>query len=175
MAPARRSLLGRLKSLISAETLLQFVKVVLSGGAATVLYFALLNLVRFGVGWSSFWSVTVAFVAATLVNYLLNRRWSFRLSFKVNPCETAAFFLINMSAWAITVLIVQVSESLFGPLGPLGLNLTNLVADGILIVPKFLAYKHMVFKRSLKETATTSATQEPLPTDSPGPLPTAET
>jgi putative flippase GtrA len=132
------------------ETILQFTKVVASGGASTFVYFAFLNLLRFGLGWTSFWSVTGAWVIATGSNYVLNRYWSFRLRGKGTAAETGAFYIVSLGAWAATVGIVQLAEARFGPLGPLGLNLTNIFADAVLLIPKFVAFRQLVFRRSLR-------------------------
>ena len=145
------SLMRSYRSFLTRETVIQFLKVGASGGASTLLYFAVLNLLRFGIGWPSFWSVTGAWTLATAANYWLNRHWTFRLQDKGTPTETGAFYIVSLAAWALTVGIVQLSESTFGPLGPLGLNLTNLVVDGLLLVPKFVAYRRLVFDRSLQQ------------------------
>lgn len=145
---------------LSRETLRQFVKVVISGGLSTLVYFAFLNLLRFGVGWSSFWSVTGAFIVATGLNYLLNRKWSFQLTDQARVAETGAFYIVSIGAWAMTVLIVQTSEHFFGPLGPLGLNVTSIFADGVIFVPKFIAFKHLVFRRSLRLQAAERASAQ---------------
>lgn len=107
------------RSYLDRETIGQLFRVVISGGASTIVYFAFLNLLRFGVGWSSFWSVTGAWIVATGSNYLLNRHWSFRLKDRGTSAETGAFYIVSLGAWAATVGIVELSEHLFGPLGPL--------------------------------------------------------
>ncbi|MDH3498775.1 MAG: GtrA family protein [Acidimicrobiia bacterium] len=144
---------GYLKSFLTRKALGQIIRVGLIGGFNTIVYFVVLNIMRWSVGFSSFWSVTVAFAVGTAFSYVMNRRWSFQIADGSvgNVRESASFFIVNVVAWATTAFVVQVAEGLWGPLGPIGLNAAAVVATGFVILPKFAAYRDVVFKRSLEQ------------------------
>ena len=50
-----------LASFATRETMGQFIRMAVIGVFNTVTYFALFNLFRFAVGWTTFWSVTGCF------------------------------------------------------------------------------------------------------------------
>ncbi|MGH8874212.1 MAG: hypothetical protein ACRDVM_03030, partial [Acidimicrobiia bacterium] len=79
-----------------------------------------------------------------------NRRWSFRIrQGRVSAGEGGSFFVVNFAAMAVTAVIVKGAELTFPGLGVLGYNLANLVAAGGILLPKFAAYRDVVFRRSL--------------------------
>ncbi len=137
------------RTFFNRKTLGQVVRVGLIGGFNTIVYFAILNVALTWLG--GFWSVTIAFVLATGLSYVLNRRWSFQIADGSvgNAKETSKFFLVNLAAWAVTVLILGLADLRWGPLSRLATNLASVVATGLVIVPKFAAYRDVVFKSSL--------------------------
>ncbi len=138
-----------LRTFFNRKTLGQVVRVGLIGGFNTLVYFAILNV---ALTWlTGFWSVTIAFVLATGLSYVLNRRWSFRIADGSvgNARETSKFFLVNLAAWAVTVIVLELADRKWGPLSRIGTNLASVVATGLVIIPKFAAYRDVVFKRSL--------------------------
>ena len=139
-----------LKTFLSREAAGQFFRLGLIGGINTLVFFSLLNVFRWGVGLSSFWSVTFAFGLATALSYVLNRRWTFRLKDGYGTLkESASFYLINLAAWAVTAGMVQFGEWWFGPLDPLQLNAVSVLATIIILIPKFAGYRDVVFRQSL--------------------------
>ena len=64
-----------LKSFLNREGAEQLVKLALIGFVNTAVYFAMLNLLR-SLSVSLIWRTTISFAVATLVSYLLNRRWT---------------------------------------------------------------------------------------------------
>ena len=142
-----------LKSFLTKEALGQIIRVGLIGGFNTLVYFIILNIMRWTVGLTSFWAVTVAFAGATALSYVLNRRWSFQIADGSvgSMRESATFFVVNIVAWAATAVVVQYSERTWGPLGPVGLNAAAVVATAFVILPKFAAYRDVVFRRSLDQ------------------------
>ena len=139
-----------LKSFLTAETAGQFAKAGLVGVANTVVTFLIFNAGR-ALGASVFWSVTFGWIVATLMSYVLNRRWSFQLTDGgENARETVRFALINLVAWAATVGLMAVAERMF-ELNRLGENLALLVVSGIVLLPKFASYRDIVFRRALDE------------------------
>jgi putative flippase GtrA len=140
-----------LRSFLTKEAFGQFIRLSLIGGLNTLVYFLLLNVFRWVVHVSAFWSVTFAFALATAMSYVLNRRWTFKLKDgRLSVRETAWFYLVNVIAWALTVAIVKLAESMLGELGPLALNAANIVATLIILIPKFAGYRDVVFGEALR-------------------------
>ena len=149
-----------LKSLFTPEAMVQLVKVGLVGVVNTVVSFTLFNVflivlggtktVDEGFNWEQFWSIALSFLIATFVSYVLNRRWTFRLS---EPGEirreTANFVAINVVAWAVTQGVVGGADWLWGPLTRLEQNFFYLLAAALIIVPKFAGYRDIVFRRAI--------------------------
>jgi len=149
-----------LRSFLNRESAGQFMRLAVIGGLNTVVYFILLNVFRFAVGLSSFWSVTWGFILATAMSYVLNRRWTFRLKEGSGSIrETVWFYAINLAAWGTTVAVVKVAEWIFGDLGPLELNLANIVATGFILLPKFAGYRDLVFGKALRKKRETSPSE----------------
>lgn len=142
-----------LKSFMNRDAATQFVKVGMVGVLNTILYFVLFNIFReFGIGLVA--SVTLAFAAATLFSYLVNRRWTFRIvSASPSIAEGSKFYVVNIVAWAVTVAVVLAADWLFGPLSRLGENIANVVAAGLILLPKFASYRDLVFRRSIDAEA----------------------
>jgi putative flippase GtrA len=141
-----------LQSLVTREARGQFLRLGLIGGLNTVVYFVLLNLSFSVVGLSDFWSVTWAFVVATGLSYVLNRRWTFQIKEgKGYLRESLVFYAVNLAAWAATVGLVELAETVFGTSTALQINLASLVATGIILIPKFASYRDLVFKKALTE------------------------
>lgn len=109
----------------------------------------LLNVFLIPLG--RFWAVTAAFVLATAMSYVLNRRWSFQIADGSvgSARESASFFVVNLAAWGVTVIILEVANGIWGPLSRVEVNLAAVVAAGLIVLPKFAAYRDVVFKKSL--------------------------
>jgi putative flippase GtrA len=140
-----------LRTFANRETARQFVSVGVIGALNTVVDFGLFNVLR-AVDIPRNWAITVAFATATFVSYLLNRRVSFRLTDgKVSLRETVHFYAINVAAWAVTLLVVEVADALYGPLSILGENVAKVAAVVIVLIPKFAGYRDIVFRRALDD------------------------
>lgn len=139
------------------EALRQLLKVGLVGVANTVATFTVFNVARTaGLGVTG--SLAIAFTLATLMSYVLNRRWSFRLNDGgENLSETWKFFAINVVAWAVTESLMRVADAWLGPLSRLGENAALLVISGMILLPKFIGYREGVFGRALREDAAENA------------------
>jgi putative flippase GtrA len=130
----------------------QFFRLGLIGGLNTVVYFVLLNVLFTVVGLSDFWSVTWAFVLATALSYMLNRRWTFQIKEgRGSIRETLVFYVVNLVAWAATVGMVELAEAIFGTSTALQINLASLAATALILIPKFASYRDVVFKKALGE------------------------
>ena len=142
-----------LQMFTSRETAVQFLKVGLVGVANTVATFAVFNIAR-SAGLGVTGSLAIAFTLATLMSYVLNRRWSFRLNDSgENFTETWKFFAINVVAWAITEGLMRVAQAWLGPLSRLGENVALLAISGLILLPKFIGYREGVFGHALREDA----------------------
>lgn len=120
------------------------------GVVNTIIDFGLFNLFR-ALGWGLYVALTVAFVLATAVSFVLNRRITFGMAASgARPEEGIGFLVLNVVALAATAGIVWAAESLFGPLTPLGENLAKIVAALVILLPKFAALRDVVFRRALR-------------------------
>ncbi len=148
------------KSLFTPEAMVQLVKVGLVGVVNTIVSFTLFNVflivlggtktVDEGFNWEQFWSIALSFLIATFVSYVLNRRWTFRLSEPGETRrETANFVAINVAAWAVTQGVVGGADWLWGPLTRLEQNFFYLLAAALIIIPKFAGYRDIVFRRAI--------------------------
>jgi putative flippase GtrA len=144
-----------LKSFQNKDTAVQVVKLGLIGGFNTIVTLAFANLFKFGAGMRSEWAVSLAWVIGTLLSYVLNRTWTFSLSpAGASVKETSHFFVVNAAAWALTVGIVKVAEWWLGELDGWSFNAAQLLAAAIIVIPKFAAYRDVVFRRSLDKAGT---------------------
>lgn len=140
-----------LGSFLNGESARQFVMMVVIGVVNTVVDFGLVN-VLYRLGWNAYVSVTVAFVIATAVSYLLNRRFTFGLSARgMSAREGITFMFVNLAALLVTYAAVWAAERWFGPLDQTRLNIAKLVATAVILIPKFAGYRDLVFKRALRE------------------------
>ncbi len=138
-----------LKTFRNRESFQQLVKLAIIGVVNTVVDFALFNVFRAN-GVALVPSLILAFTLATLVSYVLNRLWTFKIKHgKGLTRESLAFLLVNAVALAATVGMVQVADVLFGPLSRFGENVAKLVAGGVITFPKLAGFRDLVFKRSL--------------------------
>jgi putative flippase GtrA len=129
----------------------QLVKVSVIGVANTVASFLLFNVFLW-LGWSSVWSVTVAFAVTTFMSYLLNRAWTFELADgRGSGRETLHFYGVNIAAWAATAGTMWVAEAGFGPLTRIQANAVYLAVSLLILLPKFASYRDVVFGRALGE------------------------
>lgn len=140
-----------LKSFATRESARQVMVMGVIGVVNTIVDFALFNVFRW-LGWQLYVALTVAFVLATGVSFILNRRITFGMrATGARAGEGVGFLVLNVVALAATAGIVWAAESLFGPLTPLGENLAKLVAAFVILLPKFAALRDVVFRKALAE------------------------
>lgn len=138
-----------IRRLLAKESTSQIARLATIGALNTVNYFIMLNVLR-SAGVSLFVAVTVAFAVATFISYVLNRRWTFGLDESSGGAgETLRFYLVNVAAWAMTVAVIWLADQLFGPMNRLGENLASVVASALILVPKFLSYRQLVFGKAI--------------------------
>ncbi len=146
-----------LRSFLTREALWQFMRMVGIGLINTVVDFSLLNVFFAVLGWSELMSVTVALVIASLVAYVLNRRFTFRLEGGLRMRETIAFVGVNVVALLLTNLLVWLAIEQIGHLTQLQLNLVKVIATGLILLPKFAGYRDFVFGSAIRERVDGSA------------------
>ncbi len=147
-------MIAYIKSFFTKHALGQLGKLAVIGLVNTAVYFALSNVFRFALDWNLFVSVSVAFVLATFVSYVLNRRWTFQLRDGwVKAGETSMFLLVNGVALVVTNGIVGLADVWLGPLDQFGFNAANVVAAGIILLPKFAGYRDVVFRRAVAKAS----------------------
>lgn len=140
-----------LKSLVHREALVQMMKLGFIGGFNTVVTLAL-SLVFRKVGMLDEAAVALAWIIGTLLSYFLNRRWTFALATRgANVRETSHFFGVNIVAGALTVAFVWLAGRLRGDLSDTEFLGAQIIASAIIVIPKFAAYRDVVFRRSLSE------------------------
>ncbi len=145
-----------LKTFLNRESATQITTVAVIGVVNTVVDFSIFNVLR-AVSVSRFWSVTIALLVATFVSYLLNRRFTFKLhDGKVTMREAVQFYAVNLAAWAVTLGVIELADIMFGPLSLLGENVAKVAAVAIILLPKFAAYRDVVFGKALKHRAAQS-------------------
>jgi putative flippase GtrA len=131
------------------EALTQMLKLGFIGGFNTVVTLAL-SLVFRKLGLLDELAVALAWVLGTLLSYFLNRRWTFSLDTRgANVRETSHFFLVNIIAGTLTVGFVFLAGRLRGELSDTEFLGAQVLASAIIVIPKFAAYRDVVFKRSL--------------------------
>lgn len=154
-------MINYIRSFLTREAAGQFIRLSFIGGLNTVVYFVLLNVFRWSIHFSQFWSITFAFILATALSYVLNRKWTFKLKDgRGSLRETAWFYVVNLIAWGVTVGIAQAAQAIFGELGVLGLNGANIVATAFILIPKFAGYRDVVFGKALRTQRQEDATVE---------------
>ena len=146
------------KSLLHREALGQMMRLGLIGGFNTVLTLGMSVMFREVFSFEDELAVAAAWTIGTLVSYALNRTWTFSLDTDgANARETLHFFGVNVVAAALTVFIVWLAGRTFGTLNNFEFILAQLVGAAIIVIPKFAAYRDVVFRKSLadaKETKT---------------------
>lgn len=144
-----------LRSFWTKQAFGQMARLAIIGVGNTAIYFALINIFR-TVGIDLLPRTVLAFALATAMSYVLNRRWTFKIRHGHGHLrESIAFFGVNLVALVVTAGIVLGADALTGtaPLTRLEENLANLVAGGLLLLPKLAALRDLVFRRSLTTPA----------------------
>lgn len=138
-----------LKTLVHREAITQMVKLGFIGGFNTFVTLAL-SLVFRKLGMVDELAVASAWVIGTLLSYFLNRRWTFSLETAgANVRETSHFFVVNVVAGSLTVGFVWLAGVTLGELSDLQFLGAQIVASIIIVIPKFAAYRDVVFRKSL--------------------------
>jgi putative flippase GtrA len=140
-----------LRTFMNRESAAQITMVALIGLINTVVDFAVFNVLR-EIPVPLYPSVAIALVVATAVSYLLNRRYTFKLyDGHVSVREAVQFLVVNVVALVVTLGIVWVAEQAFDPLSRLGENVAKVAAVVIILLPKFAAYRDVVFRKALDD------------------------
>jgi putative flippase GtrA len=139
------------KTLLHREAIIQMLKLGFIGGFNTVVTLALSLFFR-KIGIGDELAVAFAWILGTLLSYFLNRRWTFALATSgASVRETSHFFGVNIVAGALTVAFVWLAGRLQGDLSDTEFLGAQIIASAIIVIPKFAAYRDVVFKRSLTD------------------------
>ncbi|MDF1596251.1 MAG: GtrA family protein [Acidimicrobiia bacterium] len=140
---------------MNRESLGQFIRLAVVGGFNTIIDFGIFNvllLVLPNERWEASVAVTISYVAATALSYVLNRRWTFKLDEGWGSTrETGVFYVVNILSLAATLAIVEGAQLLWGPLTVLQLNIAKFSAVIVILFPKYAGYRDLVFRRSLEK------------------------
>ena len=118
------------------------------GAVNTVLDFAVLNLLVFGLGLAPLRSKVLSTVVAATSSYLMNRHWTFRHRDRQRVHrEYVLFFLLNAVGLAIALLVLGVVRYGFDQDSALALNAANVVGLGLGTVFRFWSYRRFVWTR----------------------------
>jgi putative flippase GtrA len=133
----------------------QFLRFAVVGALNTGIDFAILNVLSYLTNITDGARIIplkgVAFLAANVNSYLINKRWTFKdktdgqgaKQFSVYLSVSVIGALINIGA---VFLITTYISPLFGMSDKLWLNVANLVATGLSLVWNFIGYKLIVFR-----------------------------
>ncbi|MBT8216382.1 MAG: GtrA family protein [Acidimicrobiia bacterium] len=140
-----------LKTLVHPEAMVQMMKLGFIGGFNTFVSLGLSLLFR-RAGMADEPAVALAWIIGTLLSYFMNRRWTFSLATAgANVRETSHFFVVNVVAGTLTVGFVWLAGAVLGELSDVQFLGAQIVASIIIVIPKFAAYRDVVFKRSLTD------------------------
>ncbi|GBE24635.1 GtrA-like protein [bacterium BMS3Bbin02] len=130
----------------------QVVKMGLIGLGNTLFYFAVFNVLRV-LGVELRPANVIAFTIGTALAYVLNRKWTFDADEATGSLkETAKFFGVNVVALMITDQMIAFADRRF-ELTRIGENLVLVVAAAIILLPKFAAYRDLVFGSDLNNNS----------------------
>ncbi|MBU1167060.1 GtrA family protein [Patescibacteria group bacterium] len=142
------------------KTLFQIVKFALVGGLNTALDFAVLNALIWATGTSSGkWIIlfnSLAFTAAVINSYILNKIWTFQSKEKKVASQFARFITVSLIGWVVNTAIVftvtTYIDPYFGLNETLWANVAKIVATGVALVWNFIGYKLWAFRDKDQET-----------------------
>jgi len=110
------------------------------GATAAVVDFALLYILTDVVGWYYLWSATASFIVAALVNYQLNRTWTFKSSGQKRK-QLPIFFIIATAGILINNGILYLGVEM-------GLHYlwAKVFATGFVTIWNFFGNKYLTFR-----------------------------
>jgi putative flippase GtrA len=116
------------------------------GAVNTLLDFAVLNLLVFGLGVPTLRSKVVSTVVAATSSYVMNRHWTFRHRERGDVRrEYLLFFALNAVGLAIALLVLAAVRYGLDRNGALALNLANVVGLLLGTAFRFWSYRRFVW------------------------------
>ena len=137
-----------------SHTPVQFIKYGLAGAVATAIHFVIFTTLNETIlpantslesaerGWNFFWSFSIAFLLATTVAYLANRRWVFQSGRHSGLIEFGLFFLFAAAAYVLGTPLGAYLVAKY----PLNEYFVYLIVVVISVLVNFLGRKFVVFK-----------------------------
>ena len=118
------------------------------GAVNTVLDFAVLNALVFGMGLAPLRSKVLSTAVAATSSYLMNRHWTFRHRDRQGVRrEYVLFFLLNAVGLAIALVVLGVVRYGFDQESALAINAANVLGLGLGTVFRFWSYRRFVWTR----------------------------
>lgn len=118
----------------------------LVGVAGTLITIAIQNALYKPHGFWLEGSVVVATAIATVVSYLGNRYWAFKLRKTSNVArETVLFVIFNVIGLLIQVGAVSINAHWLGNHGRLSYNIANIIGIGLATLFRLFCYRTFVF------------------------------
>jgi putative flippase GtrA len=137
-----------------SHTPVQFIKYGLAGAVATGVHFVIFTTLNETIlpankgvesaerGWNFFWSFSIAFLLATTVAYLANRRWVFQPGRHGRLMEISLFYLLGITAFLLGTPLGAYLVARF----PVNEYLVYLMVAISSVLVNFLGRKFLVFK-----------------------------
>lgn len=117
------------------------------GAISTLIEIVVFNLFFYAFEVDGAWSKVLASTVALINAYFGNRQWAFKGRGKHRKTtELILFLLVNGICTALGAVIVWGGLALLPVVGPLLVNLVNLVSIATVVVIRFLLYSYVVFR-----------------------------
>jgi putative flippase GtrA len=131
----------------SPASLRQFLAYALIGFAITVLDFSILAaMLHLGIYRPL--SVSVAFLTAGTVQFLLNKYWNFRNFNRSISAQAGTYVALSAAFWIATVLWIELAVRVFG----MSALLAKALFIPVNVVVGFLAVRHLAFGKGIRKT-----------------------
>lgn len=131
----------------SPDSLRQFVLYGVIGLTITIMDLAILaTLLHLGVYRPL--SVSVAYVTAGTVQFLLNKYWNFRSFDRSTSAQAGTYVALSIAFWIATVVWIEVAVRLFG-MPPL---LAKILFIPVNVVAGFLSVRYLAFGKGIRRT-----------------------
>jgi putative flippase GtrA len=125
----------------------QFGRFVIVGVVGTALDFGLLWLLLRGGVWQPL-AVSVAYVVATGVQFVLNRHYSFRSFDRAAVDQARTYLVVSAINWLVAVACVQAGTQALG-LAPLWAKALSIPPS---VIVSFLGNRYLTFGRGIRAT-----------------------
>lgn len=132
---------------------------ILTGGAATLIDLAVLNILLGSmlppsatVGFDRYLvAKTISFICAATCSYLMNKHFTFRSETQIGFSEVSRFSTIAILGFCVNVIIPTLLFGLFSEYGALPVfwrvNAASIIGTAVSLLVNFFGYKLFVFRK----------------------------